>query len=46
MWKVKNSKIHGKGIVASQNIKSGTRLSNILAKKYLEKKVTKGLVLG
>jgi len=26
MWKVKNSKIHGKGIVASKNIKSGTRI--------------------
>ena len=26
MWKVKNSKIHGKGIVATRNIKKSTRI--------------------
>ena len=37
MWKVKNSKIHGKGIVASKNIKSGIRIIQYIGEKISKK---------
>ena len=36
MWKVKKSKIHGHGIVATTNIKKGTRVI-----EYIGEKVTR-----
>ena len=42
MWKVKNSKIHGKGIVATRNIKKSTRIiqyiGEIVSKKEGDKR--------
>ena len=37
MWKVKNSKIHGKGIVASRNIKKGTKIIQYVGEKISKK---------
>ena len=36
MWKVRKSKVHGKGIIATENIKKNTRII-----QYIGKKVTK-----
>ena len=43
MYKVKNSKVHGKGIYATQNIKKGIKIIEYLERKFQEKKVTEDL---
>ena len=37
MWKVKISKIHGKGIIASRNIKKGTKIIEYIGEKIPKK---------
>ena len=37
MWKVKKSSIHGTGIIASQNIKKGTKVIQYLGEKITKK---------
>ena len=37
MWKEKKSKIHGKGIIASENIKKGTKIIQYLGEKITKK---------
>ena len=36
MWKVRKSKIHGKGIVATQNIKKGQKIIQYIGEKILK----------
>ena len=36
MWKIKNSKVHAKGLFANNNIKKGTRVI-----EYIGEKITK-----
>ena len=38
MWKVRKSKIHGKGIVATQNIKKGQKIIQYIGEKILNQK--------
>ena len=37
MWKVKTSKIHGKGIIASKNIRKGTKIIEYIGEKIPKK---------
>ena len=37
MYKVKNSKVHGKGIYATQNIKKGIKIIEYLGEKISRK---------
>ena len=43
MWKEVKSKIHGTGIIATEEIKIGTQIIQYIGEKITKKKVTKGL---